>query len=217
MKKLRVKYSNLEKDVRALIRFALFLSILFYIYAIYYLWNQEIKDVLEVVMPFGALISAVLVAKVASRLLTHNKIVREEDEQRDIVRITHHLIIIVSDMRNRVGSTANMLRKGGYPLILLIENAAAIEKRYEVLLDREIYRFVSGETIELIGRMSGYVVGLAVFAKALAEIYRGKSGVMPAAESPAETKSIEALESLLKDLDKLEEQIRQLRNNLESV
>ena len=76
-------------------------------------------------------------------------------------------------MRNRVGSTANMLRKGGYPLILLIENAAAIEKRYEVLLDREIYRFVSGETIELIGRMSGYVVGLAVFAKALAEIIFG--------------------------------------------
>ncbi len=216
MKSLRDDFGNLEKDVSALMIFSLFLITLFYIYAIYYLWNRNLREVLAIVMPFGALISAVLVAKVASRLLTHNKITRAEDDHKDIVRITHHLIAIVSDLRNRVGFTVSSFRDGGRPLVVLIENAVAIEKRYEVLLDREAYRFLSGESVELIGRMSGSVFGLTVLTKALAEIFRDKvNAIIPTSEDPTREKMIESLESLLKDLDLFEDQIRQLRGTVE--
>jgi len=211
MKKLMDDYGTLEKDVRALEGFALFLVALFYTYAIYFLLDRKIEEALKIVMPFGALISAVLVAKVASRLLTHNKIAREEDEQQDIVRITNHLTVVVSDLRNRVGFAVSSFRKGGHPLIVLTENAVAIEKRYEVLLEREAYLYFSDESRDLIGRMSGYVFGLAVFAKALTAIYQDKPNtIIPASEDTTRKKLIENLGSLLKDLDSLEGQIRQL-------
>lgn len=216
MKKLTDDFGGQEKDVRALVWFALFLSGLFFIYAIWQLYDRNYEELLKVVMPLGALISAVLVATVASRLLTHNKIVREYDRQQDIVRITHHLIVVVSDLRDRVRFAVSSFRDGGRPLISLIENAVAIEKRYEVLIDREAYCFLSGESMELIGRMSGHVFGLAVFAKALAEIFRDKPNTMiPTSEDPEREKMIENLGSLLKDLDALEDQIRQLRGTLE--
>lgn len=216
MKKLRNDFGNLEKDISALMMFALFLTTLFYIYAIYYLWNRNLEEVLAIIMPFGALISAVLVAKVASRLLTHNKIARAEDDHKDIVRITHHLIAIVSDLRNRVEFAVNSFRDGGRPLIVLIENAVAIEKRYEVLLDREAYRFLSSESVVLIGRMSGQIFSLALVAKTFAEMFRDNSNVLiPASESPSTGKMIEGYESLLNDLDALEDQIRQLRETVE--
>ncbi|MDX8399560.1 MAG: hypothetical protein R8K20_04865 [Gallionellaceae bacterium] len=216
MRNLRNDFANIEKDVSALMIFAFFLVFLFYLYAIYFIWIQKIEEVLKVFMPFGALISAVLVAKVASRLLTHNKVTREEDDCKDIVRITHHLIAIVSDMRERVGFSVSLFRDGGKPWIVLIENAVVIEKRYEVLLDREAYRFLKGESVELIGRMSGSVFALTVFAKALAETCQDKiNTIIPISEDPTRVNIIEQLESLLKELDLFEVQIRQLRGRVE--
>ena len=144
MKNLRNDFANIEKDVSALMIFAFFLAFLFYLYAIYFIWIQKIEEVLKVFMPFGALISAVLVATVASRLLTHNKVTREEDDCKDIVRITHHLIAIIMDLRNRVEYSKDSFKKSAEPpvsVIVSIENAVVIEKRYEVLFDREAYRF----------------------------------------------------------------------------
>ena len=119
MKKLTDDFGEQEKDIRALVWFALFLSGLFFVYAIGQLFDRNDEELLKVVMPFGALISAVLVAKVASRLLTHNKIVRKEDERQDVKRITSHLLVILSDLRNRVGFAVSSFRDGGRPLIVL--------------------------------------------------------------------------------------------------
>lgn len=210
---MRIKghYNNLERQIFALDVFAVVLFCLLAGYAIYLVYNQKVDDALKVSMPLGALISAMLVAKVASRLLAYNVIVREEDRRQDIVRITHHLLAVISDLRNRVGYTVGMFRDGSQPLVILIENAAVIEKRYEVFLDREVYRFLSGETIELIGRMSGHVFGL----KGLAEIYRSKPNtIIPTGDHPVSKQMSEGLESLLKDLDALAEQIRHLRSTL---
>lgn len=218
MKKRMGHYVKLKRQVGALEILASVLFCLLAGYAIYLMYDQKFDKALTVSMPLGAMVSALLVAKVASRLLKYNDIVREDDRQQDIVRVTHHLLVVISDLRDRVGYAIGMFRDGGRPLIALIENADVIEKRYEVFLDREAYRFLNGETVELIGRMSGHVFGLAILAKALAEIYRGKPNIIiPASEDQTSKKVIEGLESLLKDLDVLDAQIRQLRGTLESA
>lgn len=218
MKKLTLLFGKLEKQVGALEILAVVMFCLLAGYAIYLVYDKKTDDALKVATPLGALISALLVAKVASRFLAHNDIVREDNRRQDIVRVTHHLLVVISDLRDRVGYAIGMFRDGGRPLIALIENADVIEKRYEVFLDREAYRFLNGETAELIGRMSGHVFGLAILAKALAEIYRGKPNIIiPASEVQTSKKVIEGLELLLKDLDVLDAQIRQLRGTLESA
>lgn len=213
MRKLTDGYDKLDRQVCALEIFAAVLFCMLAGYAIYLVYIQRIDDALKVSMPLGALISAMLVAKVASRLLAHNVIVRVDDRRQDIVRVTHHLLIVISDLRDRVGYAIGMFRDGGRPLIALIENAAAIEKRYESLLDREVYRFISGETIGLIGSMRGHVFGLAVFAKGLDQ--DKPNTIIPTSDDPTRKKMIEGLESLLKGLDVLDVQVRQLRGTLE--
>lgn len=216
MKKRMGHYIKLKRQVGALEIIASVMFCLLAGYAIYLVYDQKFDKALTVSMPLGAMISALLVAKVAGRLLEYNDIVRKDDRRQDIVRITHHLLSVISDLRSRVGYAISTLREGGKPLIALTENAAAIEKRYEVFFDREVYRFLSGETVALIGCMSGHVFGLATLAKALAEIYSGKPNIIISASEDLTSKNaIEGLESLLKDLDVLDSQIRQLRGTLE--
>lgn len=215
MKKLEDRFGKFEGEVRALETLVVFLFCLLAGYAIYLIYHQKIEDALKAFLPLGALISALLVAKVASRLLVHNDIVREDERRQDVVRITHHLLAVLMDLRQRVRFSVRALREESGTLIFLIENVNVIEKRYEVFLDREIYRFLAGETIELIGRMSGPIFGLAAFTKALAEICRDNSAIIATSGGDAANESIKQLESLLEDLDVLEEQIRQLRGTLE--
>jgi hypothetical protein len=216
MKKRMGHFVNLERQIGVLM---ILVSVLFCLlagYAIYLVYDQNFDKALTVSMPLGAMISALLVAKVAGRLLEYNDITREDDRHQDVVRITHHLLSVISDLRSRIGYAIITLRDGGRPLIALTENAAAIEKRYEVLLEREIYRFLNGETVELIGRMSGHIFGLVAFAKGLAEVYSGKPNiVIQAGTDQTMQKAIEGLESLLKDLDALDTQILQLRSTLD--
>lgn len=215
MKKLEERFGNFDKEVAALEMLVVFLFCLLAGYSIYLVYHQKIEDALRVFLPLGALISALLIAKVASRLLAHNNIVREDERQQDVVRITHHLLAVIIDLRQRVKFSVRALREENGPLIFLIENVNVIEKRYEVFLEREIYRYLTGETIELIGRMSAPIFGLAAFTKALAEICKDNSAIIKTSGSDAANGSIQQLESLLGDLDDLEEKIRQLRGTLE--
>jgi len=172
-----------------------------------------------VFMPFGVLISAVLVATVASRLLTHNKVTREEDDCKDIVRITHHLIAIIMDLRNRVEYSKDSFKKSVEPpvsVIVSIENAVVIEKRYEVLFDREAYRFLSSESVELISRMSASIFTLVVTTKSWSVGGEDKRSALLASISTTEQdEAVAMLDALLKDLNALEQQVRQLREEVE--
>lgn len=216
MKKLKERFDRLEKEVAALEKLVIFSLCMLAGYAIYLLYHQRIEDALKVFLPLGALISAMLVAKVASRVLAHNDIVREDERRQELVRITHHLLAVLIDLRHRVGISIHALREGGTPLLFLTENAEAIEKRFELFLDRELYRFLPGKTIELITNMAGHVFGFCVYAKTLSDVSRGTANTMlPVSENPASKSVIENLELFLKDLDVLDEQIRQLRGTLE--
>lgn len=216
MKKLTGRFDNLNRQVDALGIFAVVLFFLLAGYAIYLMYGQKVDDALKVSMPLAALVSALLVAKVASRLLEHNGLVREDDRRQEVVKITHHLLAVIDDLRNRIGYVVLVFREGNRPMIALFENVAVIEKRYEVFFDRDIYRYLNGETINLIGRMSGGIFGLTSFTKGVEKEFHGSLLInIPATETSK--KISENLDLLLKDLDVLDGQIRQLRGTLEST
>lgn len=103
----------------------------------------------------GALGAVVAALKIADRK------VKNEHEQ-DAVRCIHHALAIVNDLRGRLRLMNKMLTEGGRPVLALTKNAAAIERRYESLYDRDIYRHVPGDLIDLITSLSGSFFGLSV-------------------------------------------------------
>ncbi|MFZ4440038.1 MAG: hypothetical protein ACOYOS_16550 [Syntrophales bacterium] len=213
MKKLMLEYDNLEKDIVALSYFAFFMLCGLVGYVIWLLYEGKIDKIWNSSGPLGALVAALLVSKVASRLLVRNSITREDDRRQDIVRGTHHLIAVINELTERVNYAASTLRDGKRPLIALTNNAIAIEKRFEVFLDRELYRFLNPESVDLIGRMRGTIFGLYTFSEALAEKFNGKPDlIIPSSESSERQKMVEALDALIVDLKSLDDQIRQLRD-----
>lgn len=215
MKKLVREYDNLEKDISHLSYFAFFILCGLVGYGIWLLYAGKIDEIWNFSGPLGALVAALLVSKVASRLLVHNSITREDDRRQDIVRITHHLIAVISDLTARVNYGAITLRDGKRPLIALTNNALAIEKRFEVFLDRELYRFLNPESVDLIERMGGTIFGLYTFSEGLREKFNGKPDlIIPSSESPERQEMVEALNALIVDLKSLEDQIWQLRESI---
>lgn len=161
----------------------------------------------------GIIVSVLLVATAATRQLAHSDIVREDDRRRDIVRITHHLMLVISDLHQRVSYASAVLSEGGRPLIALTKNVDVIEKRYETFFDREeIYGYLSGESADLIKGMSGHISGLTSLSDGIAEAYKKIDN----AELPIrnEAESSRLCLPLLEQLDLLDKQVRQLRETV---
>lgn len=103
----------------------------------------------------GALIAVVVALTIADRQA-------KNEHDQDAIRCIHHALAVINDLRGRVRSVKLMLTEGGRPVLALTKNAAAIERRYESLYDREIYRHAPGELVDLITSLSGSFFGLSV-------------------------------------------------------
>ena len=212
MKNLLSEYSKLERQFGFLELFACVLFCLYVADGVRLVWEHGI-NLAEAFGRVGIIVSVLLVATVASRQLAHSDIVREDDRRRDIVRITHHLMLVLSDLRQRVSYASTVLSEGGRPLIALTKNVDVIEKRYEVFFDREeIYGYLSGKSVDLIRDMSGRISGLKTLSDGIAEACKNIDNAgLPSRKAPESTK---LLLSLLEDLDLLDKQIRQLRETV---
>ncbi len=109
----------------------------------------------------GALVAAVVALRIAENQTKH-------EHQQSAVRCLHHSMAIIIDLRGRVNFMRLMLSEGKRPLIALTRNAEGIERRFEMLFDREIYRHVPGDIIDAITNLSGSLFGLTTFAEGVA-------------------------------------------------
>lgn len=157
----------------------------------------------------GALAAVIVALNIADRQAKHEQV-------QDAVRCIHHALAIINDLKGRLHSMKLMLTEGGRPFLALTRNAAAIEKRYESLYDRDIYRHAPGEVVNLITSLSGRFFGLFVLVEGMAAIATQKSlHTIPAA---AESKSSleETFLSLDAELDLLFSKFTNMRKKLEN-
>ncbi len=211
MKKLLSHYDSLERQIKALEFFAIVLFCLYTGHGVWLVLDQAIS-VGEAFGRIGVIVSVLLVVKVASRQLAHNNIVREDDRRQDIVRITHHLMAVIQDLINRVSYVSKVLSKGGYPLVALTQNVDIIEKRYETLLDREIYGYISEESVDLIGKMAGSIFGMATISNGLIEALKKVDN--PSIPNRKDDSINSLVAPLLDELELLDKQIKQLRETI---
>lgn len=161
-------------------------------------------------------LSALLVVKNVQQSLLRGDLQRADDRRLAIVRVTHHLMLIVGDMRNH----ANFLKdKAGLmettPSLVYITAAETIVDRYEALLDREIYQYLPGPSVKLVENISAWVLGLKSSASVVTEVTNGNLRTpMSQVFSPG-NKLVEHFDSLIADLNALDSAVRMLRNELE--
>lgn len=210
---LDVAMSHAERDLRVIQAIVLALLAVLLGYAACLIYKQDWQALLALLPPTTAACAAVLVAKTATRLLTYNMLIRADDRSQDIVRCIHHSMALVNDLRSRIQYMKAALVKGDRPLAALTQNADAIEKRYEALYDRELYRFLPGDVSDAIGAMSGSMFGLSALVASVASAFYNKGHQMlPPDKSDSRASIVQACESLENQLDELFSRFQALRH-----
>ena len=204
-----------ERDLTAVQAIVLLLLSIIIGYAAWLLYIRDLHGLIGLLPPATASCAALLVAKTATRLLIHNMFVRADDRVSEIVRVTHHTLALLNDLRGRVHYMGTMLSEGNRPVVALTKNAEYIQKRYEALFDREIYDHLPGPVIDRIIGLSGSVFGLSVLAAELASTL-GRKGYVPSPNNTNDrVKLVQSTSKLGSELDDLFTAVSSLRTQVE--
>lgn len=202
-----------ERNLRVIQAIVLVLLAILLGYAVCLIYREDWKALLALLPPTTAACAALLIAQTATRLLTYNMMVREDDRARDVVRCIHHSMALIKNLQNHVGYMKLALAEGNRPLVALTQSADAIQKRYEALYDRELYQFLPGDVSDAIDAISGHVFGLSALVAGIASALDNKEHQMiPPTTSGNRTSLIQVAEALEAKLDALFSSFAAMRN-----
>lgn len=158
------------------------------------------------------LLAAILFALASNRLIINTDINRENDRRQEIVRTTHHLIAITKDLHARVSYVKSMFNEDKpYPAFILSQIAETIENRYETLLEQDAYKYLPGQCVDIITRISGSIYGISV----LAEVVKHVTTANPVMKlNEVLKKDNENRDATIKQLDKVMDEIQNLIDEL---
>lgn len=212
---LHKEFQRLNREVEALYYFLLGLTVLLLVRVGWLVYREDHDQLWSVLAQTTPLVAAILVARVANRLIVNSALVRADDERKDLVRVTHHLIAISRDLKAQVSYLTTMLRDGGRPILAIEQIADSIEKRYEALLEPDAYRFLPGPCVDLITAISGSIFGIRILAAGVVEATKPTPGA-PLKALPAQGSSgaVTQLETLALDIQKLVDALFHLRGSV---
>lgn len=216
--KIHKDYTLVDRDIRALSWFLLLLVSSILGTLTYLVSDEQFKEALPFLAPLAASVAALVVAKVANRLLLSNALIREDDRRRDVVRVTHHLMAIIKDLRGRLNYANLALVNSKVTLIGFRQMAEVLETRYEVLLDREAYLFLPGEAVDIITRLGPLIFDLQIVAEGTKHISTDNPfALFPIAPEQAMTSFKEKFKQAEEDLVQLLAIVRKIRTDLDAV
>jgi hypothetical protein len=157
----------------------------------------------------GALVAVIAALKIADHQANH-------EHAQDAIRCTHHALAIINDLQGRLRALKIMLTDGGRPVLALSKNATAIERRYESLYDRDIYRHAPGDLVKLITNLSGTFFGLSVLVEETASAATQNGiAMLPPASDDKKNSLGKTFSSLEEELDALFSGFTEVRKNLD--
>ena len=109
MKRLLTRYLKLQNEIRYLEYFAIFLLGFLTINLIKSLYENGVKNSTSGLEVLGVLVSVLLISKVASRQIVHEDVSYENTRNMDIVRVTHRLIAVINDLKDKVAFLGKLI------------------------------------------------------------------------------------------------------------
>jgi hypothetical protein len=213
------EFDRVQRSIRA-IHLALGILATFYLASTFKtILEADLWAAITALEPLAFIASASLVTFVAHRQIIHTNVIREADHHANVVRVTHHLIAIVSDLRTRIQYTQTKLYDEKTVPVVLRSNAQTISNRFEQLYERDNFEHLSPEATRAIHDLSGAIFGLTALMQELAAMRERNpdpayiaSHILPMA---LQSKQATTFETMVTDLNRLEDDLRQLRSTIE--
>ncbi|MDO6427385.1 hypothetical protein Q4489_10190 [Thalassotalea sp. 1_MG-2023] len=207
------KYETIDRDIRWLTWLLITYCCLVLFRIIYCLYNKDFNSLFEGAKPLLPPLTALLVVQIANRLIINNRILEANEQRVETVQSTHHAIIIVKDLKAKVGYVKHCI-ENNRPPIALVEVAARIEVRYESLFERSLYKYLQGESIDLIARISGTIFGIQIFAEQLQQQVANKEHTIENMPQLNSDKPLNSLDDLLNELETLLDHLYAIREQI---
>lgn len=160
-------FEKYDKEINTLYYILLFFMFVLICRGCYLLFFGSFDQFWSLIAPAITLTSAMIVTRIANRLIEKEKIFREENKIIEIVQITHHSIAISIDLKQKVGYAKTLLSNGDQPAFAFLEIAKSIESRYESLYEKDLYKYLPGKFVDIITNISGSVFGLVALANGI--------------------------------------------------
>lgn len=209
-------YKKFDRDVDALSGLLLFLMLLVIGRVVACVFQKDFDALWPLLTSTIPIVAAMLVVRVANRQITHNNLIREDDRRQQVVRVTHHLMAIALDMRQRVGYMHKILDEGSATPLLFEQLATSIESLHEVLLEPEAYRYLPGSCVDIIVNMSGTIFGLTTVSRGVSLVTEKNGGLSVNGKVAKATPEVLAqLEQLKDGLTRLIDGVYDVRNAIE--
>ncbi len=213
--KLNRSFVWADRTVRVLQSVVALLLIALLCYGAWVTYEGQSEKLLTLLPATAAALAAILVAAVATRLLCHNLIVRNEDETKLVVRVSHHAMMMIDDLHSRISYLKTAVPSGKCPLSAIILNVDTISRRYETFYAREIYECVPGPIITRIACLSGSIFGISAFLSAIASrLGNEQHAIIPGLTSLNDSGFMSQIDSLLVALDELRIDFENLRKTV---
>lgn len=203
------EYNRADRAIKALSYFLIAFLILIAIRSAILICEHQYSKLWDLLPQAVPLLSVLTVVQVANRLISNSYIIQENTRRQEIVQTTHHLIAISQDLEVRVAYVKTLLTEGSRPPISFIKIAKSLESRYETLLARDAYKYIPGTCIDTIARMSGSIFGITTLAENIQQTSSEKCTPLPKLNPSV-------FENLESDLEKLIQQLFELRNSIET-
>lgn len=212
------RFNYLERDIRAL-TYVLIAFFLVLAYRAASLTNEgQYHELWLLIAPTITVLAALLVASASNRLIVNDRINRMNDQNREIVRITHHLIAVCKDLNGKIYYVKLMLSDNNtQPSFILDKITTSIENRYEVLLERDAFKYLPGNCVDIITRISGTIYGMRMFAEGVKHITQ-ENPLVPlnmGVKKSGNDQIISHLDKLLNDIESLVNELFKLRESIE--
>lgn len=211
-------YKKLQRDIDALSSVLLVFLVGLLARAVYLIYQGDFQELWKLTGSITSLVAALLVVKTAEHLIANGEIAREDQRRLDLVRVTHHLLAITKDLQSKVAYLRHVLDGGGRSSFEFAQITESIERRYEALFDREAYKFLPGKCVDLIGKISGSIYGIAKLGAAVKQQTDDKPFVAVASVlTDGVLQKGVVLDALLLEIQELMDGIAEVRASIDGV
>lgn len=214
VKKLHAEYHTLEREVKALSAMLVGLLLVVFWRIGWLFGTNKSNESWAFVAVLGALVSALLIAKVATRQIAYSEFNRQLDGIHRKARLLNRAIGTTDDIIGRVEYLINCLTKGQHLIYTLSKNAAVIESRWEVFFEPEIYEVMGGDLVGFVNTTSGQIFGLTTLFTGIEKTLGPELAIDAASPHPVQEKTVANLRTTTDRLKKLRGQLAEMREEL---
>jgi hypothetical protein len=212
-----INFNRLSRDIAVLAYVLVVFLFALIARAVWLIYISNYNELWSLLPSFITGIAALTVTKIADRLIDNDRIKRETERRAKIVQTTHYSIAIIKDLKQKVGYFKKMLKDTDKPAFAYVDLAKSIQERYDALHHIDLYIYLPGRVIEILGDISANIYGIGIHGNVISQLTQnGSLSISSQVPRTDESPLIEQLEKADKEIGEMLDEIYKLRNSLDT-